>query len=610
MSSYQSSVEKAFEQKRSSIIVALTGRTGSGCTTVSKILSRSRFEDLDLHDPKTYDFASSEERKYSIVHSFMKEEGRWKAFTVIEGSSVIFSFVLEKGYDAFKEHIEKLINDSPDSTEKESIIVGDSEQLLKSIEKIKDCFDTTNYFNLNDCNIDNVNDYYDYYITKLPKYKKLFQDSIVNHTCTRSFTDKNDTTKTIKSDFYTFFMQEIGNNIRCSGNPYESTYSQNNYYDVASRIDKLIDIVKLKFKDEQVRICIDAIRNPYEAYYFKDKYSSFYLISINSEEEERKKHLGNLDKEELESLDIIEYEQCAREDSDIFFHQNMQECLSISDIHLYNKTSKDGKFFFLTEQILKYIALMIHPGLITPTHIERCMQTAYIAKTNSGCLSRQVGATITGSDFSIKAIGWNDIPEGQVPCNLRCVSDYCNNKDIETYSAFELENEEMQDSLYRINKQLSNVKLEGLSYAFCFKDIYNAIKQSNNQVYTRALHAEENAFLQLSKYGGQGIKGGKLFCTASPCELCAKKAFQLGIKEIYYIDPYPGISVQHILSFGTKHGPKMFLFYGAIGDAFVKLFTPRMPLKDELRLVTGFSPQQIIKDMRSEVIQSKEVLKQ
>lgn len=60
-----------------------------------------------------------------------------------------------------------------------------------------------------------------------------------------------------------------------------------------------------------------------------------------------------------------------------------------------------------------------------------------------------------------------------------------------------------------------------------------------------------------------GIKGGKLFTTASPCELCAKKAYQLGIKEVYYIDIYPGISMQHILDCGDKK-PDLILFQGAI----------------------------------------------
>ena len=55
-------------------------------------------------------------------------------------------------------------------------------------------------------------------------------------------------------------------------------------------------------------------------------------------------------------------------------------------------------------------------------------------------------------------------------------------------------------------------------------------------------------------------KNGKLFCTASPCELCSKKAFQLGIKDIYYIDPYPGIALKHIIRFGKEKEYSGFAF--------------------------------------------------
>ncbi|WP_235846252.1 deaminase [Morganella psychrotolerans] len=66
--------------------------------------------------------------------------------------------------------------------------------------------------------------------------------------------------------------------------------------------------------------------------------------------------------------------------------------------------------------------------------------------------------------------------------------------------------------------------------------MFHQKKKENNQVHTRSLHAEENAFLQISKYGGTGVQHGSLYTTASPCELCAKKAYQLGIKEIVFID--------------------------------------------------------------------------
>ena len=55
---------------------------------------------------------------------------------------------------------------------------------------------------------------------------------------------------------------------------------------------------------------------------------------------------------------------------------------------------------------------MHHPGLVTPSNEERVMQIAHTAKHSSGCISRQVGAAITDENFSIKSIGWNDVPEG------------------------------------------------------------------------------------------------------------------------------------------------------------------------------------------------------
>ena len=244
---------------------------------------------------------------------------------------------------------------------------------------------------------------------------------------------------------------------------------------------------------------------------------------------------------------------------------------------------------------------MIHPGLVTPSPIERCMQLAYNAKLNSGCLSRQVGAVITNAAYSVKAVGWNDVPSGQVPCNLRDVCTFCENKDENTYSQFELEDPEFVEAIEAINRELETKELYGHAYPYCFKDVYNGLKDDKNQVYTRSLHAEENAFLQLPKYGGTGIIGGNLFTTASPCELCAKKAYQLGIKNIFYIDPYPGISFRHILKFGKDKNPNINLFYGAIGSAYVSLYTQRMAVKDELELLTDLNGKSVRKYMAPKI---------
>ncbi len=93
--------------------------------------------------------------------------------------------------------------------------------------------------------------------------------------------------------------------------------------------------------------------------------------------------------------------------------------------------------------------------------------------------------------------------------------------------------------------------------------------------------------MQIAKYGGEPVQGGFLFTTASPCELSSKKAYQLGISKVIYIDPYPGISKEHILSSGTLK-PDLILFRGAIGRAYHRLYQPLMAYKDELQMLTGY----------------------
>ncbi|HAO7481226.1 TPA: deoxycytidylate deaminase, partial [Escherichia coli] len=236
----------------------------------------------------------------------------------------------------------------------------------------------------------------------------------------------------------------------------------------------------------------------------------------------------------------------------------------------------------LKAQLAWYVSLMLHPGLVSPTSMERVMQLAYSAKLNSGCISRQVGAVVTDINNSIKSVGWNDVAKGQISCALRTVRGVLTNNDNDTYSHYELNNEPFraQMEIIRVKLDERQESLKGMTVPYCFKDIKNNLDSKGNQVHTRSLHAEENAFLQLSKYGSVGIEGGRLYTTASPCELCAKKAYQLGIKEIIYIDPYPGIAQEHILNIG-KEKPTLIQFRGAIGRTYHRLYEQVLPLKDE-----------------------------
>lgn len=254
------------------------------------------------------------------------------------------------------------------------------------------------------------------------------------------------------------------------------------------------------------------------------------------------------------------------------------------------------------------------------------MQIALAAKLNSGCLSRQVGAAVTNGQYSLLSIGWNIVPGGQTPCNLRMIHELksfhekresysdndFNNVSIADFSHHELNDltfrtaisrlcESYQTSLQDSCKTCQN----GLGISYCFKDVYNYsnndVSKRKNQVHTRSIHAEENAFLQLAKYGSMGIEGGYLFTTASCCVLCAKKAYQLGIKKIIYIDAYPDISENHILKSGTKDSwPRMELYKGSIGKAYTRLFTALVPIKDEIEYLTGVCVKNVVKPRETE----------
>lgn len=608
MKTYAQAVNNTYSEKEKLLILGLTGRTGAGCSTAAKILATKNFEDLDLGYIRRDEYGETDEYKYNIIKQYMEKGGKWTPFDIIEGSCVILSYILTEVcndvYDCsgLLDYLSHLQN----KQEGVNFRIEGFEKLIPEIHGIDYIFKKAQLYPLvnlesllNSNEKDKIIEYYNFYINELPKYKVRIKNILLKYSCYEEEKGKLQDKPAIKYHLYTYLFQKIGNNIRSSGNPYIEKFDQSVYHNFAERISLFIELIKKKnyvLGQECNRICIDAIRNQYESNYLKDKYRAYYLLSISVEESTRKDRLKNMDSDERTGVDKIEYPNKLKSE-EIFYHQNISSCFEMADIHVLNENEENRKMFFLTWQLVKYIALIIHPGLITPTHMERCMQLAFNAKYNSGCLSRQVGAVVTGPDFSVKSVGWNDVPKGQVACNLRDVNEFCKGTKKKCYSEYEKTDEQFEIAMNNINKSLKYDELNGRQFPYCFKDVYNGYTKEKNQVYTRSLHAEENAFLQISKYGGQGVEDGFLFCTASPCELCAKKAYQLGIRKIYFIDPYPGISQKHILTFGeSKQNPEMNLFYGAIGEAYIALYRPIMAFKDELELVSGVNCKTIAKE--------------
>ena len=67
-------VSKIFDLRGKFAIIGLTGRTGSGCSTVANILCTEEFSKLALQLPdRNGEQLTNDERKYQIYYDYLKE---------------------------------------------------------------------------------------------------------------------------------------------------------------------------------------------------------------------------------------------------------------------------------------------------------------------------------------------------------------------------------------------------------------------------------------------------------------------------------------------------------------------------------------------------------
>lgn len=446
----------------------------------------------------------------------------------------------------------------------------------------------------------------------------------------------------IGSDTFTVFYQRYGNCIRRYG---RIIYNGSNagdgtdIFEIPRKINEFIKVFRHPFSknaNRPERIVIDAIKNPFEAFYLKERYSAFYLLAISADEETRVKRLGNNHQKQLDATQIhlIDWSEYSPMGYDIlekynrntkglspdkilfakkvngedgynkevtfdwvrkeayesltyqFVLQDVENCIQIADVFISNKGMEYSENTLLKWDIIRNVCLMLYPGLVQPTPIERCMQIAFSAKANSGCISRQVGAVVTDSDYNILSIGWNDVPCGDVSCsrkNLReLYNSYSHNPhtdyEFDTFTEYELEDEGFRQRVIQRYNEMKNSEQEfcGLPMRYCFKDINSDIREPMK---SRAMHGEEKALAMC----GSECEGGFLFTTSSPCEMCAKNAKNHKIKRIYYIEPYPALSEKQYSHSGDKENrAEHILFTGAVGRAYTQMYTPLMQCKDIL----------------------------
>lgn len=642
-------MRQIYSLRKNFTIIGLTGTMGSGCSKIAEFLTKEKddfFDEKLLRKPESillkdkngktiYDNVLFQ-RKYNICYNFLQKN--WKKYIFIDYKKVLFFYCIDyfvnvkkskdftndftdfiiKTFSKAEKHDKDDFDDSDKrikETEVRNILNNKSINLEEFIQSVKKIGSKKDLLKLN--NAKKLSLLYDQFFIGSSSFNKLFKKFL------KLFTSKNYYLRTL-------FFHKLAYSIRKTGVPEMGDFKTNmdNVYNVAKLINRLIKAYRNNEENlESCQIVINSLKNSLEIMYFKERYSAFYMMAVHNESEKeitfnkivKSRKYKDKTVQKLLLLDRAEYRTNDFKKG-MFSSPDIENCIQKSDIHIiYNLPSSSlnnlaPQFITLHEQLLKYLALVQQPGIITPSNIERCMQIAFNSKLNSGCISRQVGAIVTNSGFAVKSIGWNDTPKKTIPCLLRNIEEVVNGSFLEcedqTYSNFELPESK---NLYRRNKEhfaennistnekfkdknfsnnvailyqqdnLEVIKKEGKNCSYCFKTLHNTFEGEKNQVHTRSLHAEENAMLQISKTGGQGLENGYLFVTASPCELCSKKSYQLGIKQIYYIDRYPGIAKEHIIGVGFD-APQLNQFSGVVGRSFNKLYEPFLAYKDELKI--------------------------
>lgn len=297
---------------------------------------------------------------------------------------------------------------------------------------------------------------------------------------------------------------------------------------------------------------IDSIRNPHELTLLRNTYPSFFLIGVNADPDkrwERVKDVFNGDPREFEKAD----KRDSREDLE--FGQRVRDCFYEADLIISNnKTFLKGNedYNALDARVAKYVSLIENPYTQMPTEQESIMAMACACAQRSSCLKRKVGAVIVDQFGNVFSSGYNEVPRSERSCKQEF------------------------DGCYR--DRLKQKLKENILSVFDAQDDTNAAQRVDDEIisqlkildHCRALHAEENAILNVARFGNSNeLDGGTIYTSTYPCNLCANKIAQAGIVKVVYLEPYPMREAKTVLD---SEGVEQIPFEGVTFKGYFRLY--------------------------------------
>lgn len=327
-------------------------------------------------------------------------------------------------------------------------------------------------------------------------------------------------------------LQEFGNEMRQENG--------NDYF--AKKVFSIID------QSDCDKWVVDSIRNTHEVEFFKKNSGQFYLISIWASKDTRwervnSKYNGNLTNFNMDDArDSNEKKENG---------QQISLCYQMADVVILNNNplfegGEDHNNF--KKIIKKYIDLFESKRSFEPSEDETLMTMAYTNSWRSSCTQRKVGSLIKDDYGNVFSSGYNEVPSSERSCKK--VYGKCYRKFLREKFDSQIDGIILDDDNNQRVKKLFRKDFKILDYC-------------------RALHAEENAIINIARMGVSfPMERATLYTTTYPCNLCANKIAQVGIKKIVYFEPYPMEEAKVILE---SHGVEQVPFEGVTYNGYSRL---------------------------------------
>lgn len=296
-------------------------------------------------------------------------------------------------------------------------------------------------------------------------------------------------------------------------------------------------------KQEKVGYIFKSFKRPEEIRLAREVYGPlFYCVGVYADESDRLDRLAKechpRNEEERKVDERVFAQGLIKRDSseDAVCGQNVREAFTEADYFIRSDEDSDVR-----QAIQRLLQLVFDVPYVGPTRSEIAMMHARTAALRSVDLSRQVGAAIISRDGRLLTTGCNDVPKaGGGQYSTEDIDDRRDFQvghdmnDVLKRRAIEELLEHIYDGTHAEALKDAQAAYESLSAKGCFK----GTRTDSLIEFGRIVHAE-NAAINSSCMETISIRDCDLYCTTFPCHMCTRAIINVGIRNVFYIEPYP-----------------------------------------------------------------------